>query len=215
MTEFKWSNPDLAKRIQALVDNPKFTEFNDLREYPPVVRVGTVDYPSDEAFEEAVKKKLGENPVTIKKAPDWVRSITGDKGPGVEFVILADEAILAGYSPKAQDGAFHRVLAFLELQGKVDKDTGSWSPKTDNGRPVWKIERPAAQSSSTIKRFGPIDLDSANVVKASIESGKGQGVLDEGWMPKVPADIKRPVAAAFVEKEDVDMTSMAQEPSPV
>ncbi len=67
-TEYRFDSRDTQKMIQGIVDRKGFTEFEDLREHPPVMSVGTVFYPSDAAFADAVKKKLGGCPVDIKKA---------------------------------------------------------------------------------------------------------------------------------------------------
>ncbi len=187
-TEYRFDNSALKQRVQTLVDNAEFTEFDDLREYPPVMDVGAVFYPSDAAFADAVKKKLGKNPVEIKKCPDWARCLSGKDGLAVEFVILVDEAVLAGYSENAQDGCFHRVLSFLSIQGKVDPESGSWSVKTENGRPIYKIERPEVQSKDTLRRYGAIDPDTAAMVMA-IEASKGQGMMNF-QEPQIPDDLE-------------------------
>jgi len=177
-------NRAIKGRIQALVSRKDYEEFEDLREYPPALAVGSVFYSSKEAFADAVKKKLGGCPVVIKKVPDWARCMlaTEDK-PGAEFVILVDEAILAGYSEESQNGQFHRVLSYLKLQGKVDKETGNWAPTTDNGRPVYKIETPEAMCAQTLRRFGAFDPASAAVANAIAEAVKGQKMID--WEAKV------------------------------
>ena len=187
-TDYRWDNEALKKRVQDIVSRKEYDEFADLREYPPAMNVGTVFYSSKEAFADAVKKKLGGQPVSIKKASDWVQSLTRTEDkPGVEFVILVDEAILAGYSKEAQVGLFHRVLSFLKLQGKVDKDTGEWSPTTDNGRPIYKIDKPEAQSKDTIRRFGAIDAGSAEFVSAAQDTARGQTRIK--WEAEIPADL--------------------------
>jgi|GEM_PF-5984227 len=187
-TDYRFENPELQKKVQDLVSNKDFEEFEDLREYPPCLKIGTVFYSSDAAFADAVKKKLGGSPVDIKKAPDWARCITATEDKdGVEFVILVDEAILAGYSDEAQEAQFHRVLSYLKLQGKVDKETGTWAPTTENGRPVYKIEKPDPMSAQTIRRYGAMDPASAEVANAVAEAARGQKMID--WEPKIPKDL--------------------------
>ena len=189
-TEYRFDSEEvkaICDRVQALVSRKDYEEFADLREYPPAMKVGVVFYSSKECFADAVKKKLGGCPVTIRKVPDWARCmLRTDEKPGAEFVILVDEAILAGYSEEAQEGQFHRVLSYLKLQGKVDKETGNWAPTTDNGRPVYKIETPDAMSPLTLRRYGAFDPASAAVASAIAEASRGQKLID--WVPKIRAE---------------------------
>ena len=186
-TEYRFGNVELQEMIQSVVNREEFDEFRDLREYPPVLRVGEVFYSSKEVFADSVKKKLGGSPVKLAKAPDWVRCITAaEDSPGVEFVILVDTAVLAGYSREAQESQFHRVLSYLKLQGKIDNDSGEWVIKTENGRPIYKMEMPEALSPDTIRRYGVHDHASAELANAMAEAALGQKMID--WEPRIADD---------------------------
>jgi len=212
MADYRWGSDELQSLMESVIEDDTLP-LDDLREHPLHIRIGSIFYADDDAFDQASRKKQGGKPVRIRLTDNWVRSLTGgnglmkgqnDNATGVECVILVDPAIFDTYPEHAQRGHIFNVLSWLRLEKKEDEE-GNLVAKTKDGRPVWKINKPPVVSAITTRHFGAIDAASAAVLAAGMEAGEKQLLMAELWTPSEPKG---------VDDDDPDSNAIAADGEP-